>query len=188
MRLPFTAALAITLGLSAAPAAQAGPDPYRFLNNSYWYVPTETLPAIQVDPSTGAVTRLVDQTLWTITSYTAGYFLGTSTAVLKNADTGAPIGPPSCTRIVGSVTPKGDVYIAFLDPSDPNAAADAIVGLGHLEQQAGTTWRFTMQMSTGNSSAIAHWSYMNQCKAGAPCNTRLPGTTLSLQQFAALCN
>jgi len=43
-------------------------------------------------------------------------------------------------------------------------------------------------MSTGFNSVLAHWSYMDQCKPGQPCEAQLPGSDLSLEQFLAQCN
>jgi hypothetical protein len=177
----------LSLNHSIPSMALAASDRYEFLKGSQWYVPTATLPAISVDPSTAAVTPLIDQTVWNITGYQSGYFTGVSIALFQSPTTGTAKFPVSCTDMVGSVTPSGVVLISFFNPSDPNAAANATIGTGTLAKEANGVWRFTMQMTTGSRSVIAHWSYMNQCKKGEACVGKLPGADLSLQSFIAQC-
>lgn len=189
--LPLLAAI-VSLGSFAAAAApatqpQASVRQYDFLRGSKWYVPTSTLPAIEMDLSDDRVRAVEDQTVWEITNYRYGYFWGRTVAVFKYAATGQPIGAPGCSRMVGSVTPDGRVHITFI-PDGQNNMSLATVGTGTLSRNGTDGWLFQMQMSTGTTSVIAHWSYMAQCKPGDQCKRRLPGTTQSLSQFLAQCN
>jgi hypothetical protein len=181
----------VSLGSFAATAAtaaqpEAGVRQYDFLRGSKWYVPPSTLPAMEMDLSNGRVRALLDQTVWEITNYRYGYFWGRTVAVFKYAATGQPIGAPGCSRMVGSVTPDGRVHITFI-PQGQQTMSLATTGTGTLSGNANRRL-FQMQMSTGTTSVIAHWSYMAQCKPGDQCESRLPGTKQSLEQFLAQCD
>jgi hypothetical protein len=164
-----------------------GVKQFNFLRGSKWYVPPETLPAVEVKLKTGRVRAVIDQTVWDIPNYRDGYFSGRSVAVLKYAATGQPIGPVACSRLIGSVTPSGHVYITFVD-ADQATAFGAVRGIGTLSGNDQDGWRFEMQMSTGATSVVAHWSYMDQCKPGQACEAQLPGSDLSLADFLAQCD
>ena len=189
---PIIAACAAVIGWCGIPATKAsslnqpGPGQYSFLRGSKWYVPPSTLPAIEMRLKTGRVRALVDQTVWDITHYRYGYFWGRTVAVFKYVNTGQPIGDPGCSRMVGSVTPSGRVHITFI-PDGPPVTSLATTGLGTLSGNKTDGWTFEMQMSTGVTKLLAHWSYMVQCKSGQACEAKLPGSDLSLADFLAQC-
>jgi hypothetical protein len=189
--LPLSAVIAClaSTDVSAEPAVQeiANARKYQFLRGSKWYVPPSTLPAVEVKLTTGIVRAVVDQTVWDITNYRDGYFWGRSAAVFTYAVTKQPLGEPACARMVGSVTPSGRVHITFV-PDGLKTMALATVGTGSLSGNNAAGWRFEMQMSTGTTSVIAHWSYMKRCWAGQACEGKLPGTNLSLADFLAQCD
>jgi hypothetical protein len=169
-------------GLSAPGSSQ-----FNFLRGSTWYVPPQTLPAAQLMLDSGLVEGVIDQTVWQITDYSAGYFWGYSIAMLKRMATGEQIGSTSCSRLLGSVTPAGHVHIAFV-PQGDHTTSKSTIGTGYFQNVAPQGWTFEMQTSTGATFVLAHWSYMYQCKAGQPCESRLPGTTMSLSQFVSQCS
>jgi len=190
--LAFVFAFAFSLCGGLAKAAESGPNEvglsqYRFLQNSRWYVPTATLPAVELNLRTGNVRAVIDQTVWDIKRYTYGYFWGSTIVRLMRPVTQDPIGDPVCLRMLGSVTPDGQVNITFIN-EDQTTAVGAVGGIGTLFRASDGRWRFQMQMATGLTSVIAHSSYMDQCRAGQSCQARLPGTRLSLSQFLALCD
>jgi hypothetical protein len=160
---------------------------FSFLRGSKWYVPRQTLPAIEMKLRSGAVRAIVDQTVWDITDYRDGYFWGRTAAVFTYAGSGQPAGDPACSRMVGSVTPSGRIHITFI-PEGQNTMLGAVRGTGTLTGNNSEGWTFEMQMSTGTTSVIAHWSYMEQCKPGQPCENRLPGSNLSLANFLKQCD
>jgi hypothetical protein len=180
----LTAAIA-GLGCFAASAEQV--KQFKFLDDSKWYVPPATLPAMELKLRNGIARALIDQTVWDITKYRYGYFWGRSVAVFTYAGTGQPLGPPACARMVGSVTPSGRVHITFIPVGD-RTTGNATVGTGTLTGNNQEGWTFEMQMSTGFNSVVAHWSYMEQCKSGQPCESQLPGSNLSLAEFLAQCD
>ena len=186
----LAAAVALPGGSRAGDGAPpiAGLSQYRFLQDSRWYVPTATLPAVELNLQTGTVRAVIDQTVWDIERYTYGYFWGRTIARLIRPGTQDPIGGPACLRLLGSVSPDGRVNITFIN-EDQTTALGAVSGIGKLSRGGnGRSPRFQMQMATGLTSVIAHSSYMDQCRAGQPCQARLPGTDLSLSQFLALCD
>jgi hypothetical protein len=184
----LAAALSWLAGSSPSTAAPTslvqGTAKYNFLRGSKWYVPTQTLPAVEMILKTGHVRNLVDQTVWDITNYRDGYFWGNTVAVFTSASTGQPTGDPSCSRMIGSPTPDGQVQITFIG-ADQTTAIGAVRGAGTLTRNPGQDWMFDMQMSTGTSSIIVHSSFMKQCKTGDDCQTKLPGSELSLSDFLA---
>jgi hypothetical protein len=159
---------------------------YGFLRGSKWYVPTQTLPAIEMNLGNGRVSAVVDQTVWDVTGYRYGYFWGRTAAVFTRQTGSGPQSQLSCASMLGSVTPDGRVHITFT-PKGQKTALTAVRGIGTLTR-SGTDWLFQMQMSTGTTTVVAHWSYMAQCKSGQACEKKLPATNLSLSQFLAQCD
>ncbi|MEN9867690.1 MAG: hypothetical protein RL748_3280, partial [Pseudomonadota bacterium] len=49
---------------------------WAWLTDTYWYVRTPDLPALQLDPEDNLLSWLVDQTVWHISGYKNGYFWG----------------------------------------------------------------------------------------------------------------
>ena len=174
-------------GIAALIPATASADTYSFLRNSKWYVPPATLPAALMTLSDGKVRPVLDQTVWDITGYRDGYFWGRSIAQFMRPDTGAPIGSASCSRMMGSVTPSGRISITFVNEDDKTTLR-SVQGTGTLTVKSRGQSSFEMQMETGATFVVAHWSYMYQCIPGQPCNTKLPGTNLSLAKFIAQCD
>ncbi|HVZ53887.1 MAG TPA: hypothetical protein VG986_18105 [Pseudolabrys sp.] len=184
----FAAACLLSVAAGAEPVVPNAPDmvKYSFLGHSQWYVPAETLPAVEMNLATGKVFGVVDQTVWDITGYRYGYFWGRTAAVFTRQVGGKPQASLSCATMLGSVTSDGQVYITFV-PKGQKTALAAVRGIGSLKPTA-HDWRFQMQMSTGTTTLIAHGSYMAQCRAGQACETKLPGSDLSLKQFLAQCD
>lgn len=68
-----------------------------WLNGTTWYVPKDGLLAYDLNLQTNVLTPLLDQTVYTITSYRNGYVWGYMTTTLGD-------GPIQCKSLVGSVT------------------------------------------------------------------------------------
>lgn len=151
------------------------------LSGSYWYVPDQFLPALQMNATDTVPTSMIDQTVWQITGYRDGYFWGNCAALLYAA--GTEPGTPAGMRMVGSVTPTGQVYISFM-PISQLGAAMSTLGIGCMKEKAGQ-WVFEMQMTSGVTDIVAHWADMAQTKEGDPSWDQLPGTTYSVPDFLA---
>lgn len=160
---------------------------YKFLNNTIWFVPTETLPAAVLDVKYSILSPVIDQTVWFIDGYKDGYYKGrVVTQLFIPGSNGTTAGPAQCLNLVGSITPDGKVLISFIDQGAISAKG-ATVGIGTLTKK-NKVWRFLMQMSTGSSKLISHWSYMDRCPGEkAKCYSKLPGTWMGVKEFGALC-
>ena len=149
---------------------------------TYWYVPTANLPAVMWDPSDPAnYSPVSDQTVWHVENYAEGYFFGTVVAQFS-------VGSPGCQYLIGSVTPEGDVYIAFNQlTTQPDETPTITTGTGKMAFKDGE-WTFLMQMSSGSSSMqVAHWAYMLECTPDEECWENLPGVQKGIQEFLANC-
>lgn len=143
--------------------------------NSIWIVPNITLLAYVTVNNISV--KASDQTVWTIDKYEGGYIFGTAYVTIDGK-------PNSKTTLVGSITPLGDVLLAFHDN-------DIITsGYGKFKKINGK-WRFVMQANTLNSLSVvivgvSHWSYMIQITKCDPEYFRLPGVNISVPQFISL--
>lgn len=148
--LASVAGAALLCGGSGAAAQSAIWD--STLSNTNWYVPTAQLLAYAA-PKTGFSNPIPigDQTLWSLSTATNGFFTGTSTAQLA-------IGPALLTdtsTIQGFVTTAGQITMLFT----PTAGGAVTVGLGHMRTANGVT-SMEMQMITGDTLLVTHWAYM----------------------------
>ncbi len=153
-------------------------DDLSWLVGTYWYVPTDYLPAMQqVNIAQPQITQVNDQTLWYFTQYSNGYLIGQCAASIDGGDF-------EYQSIVGSVAPDGSVCLSFtpvggisLHPVQGSVSvASFIVGQGKLTQHQGQP-AFLMQMTGGNGAYnLTHWAYMMQTKPGDESWTTLPGT------------
>lgn len=155
-----------------------------WLADTWWYVPTVYLPALEYQPSAEQpYVWLSDQTLWHLEMYRAGYVTGRVWAKLSSNDAEPTY---SCTTLVGSVTPDGNVYFSFVSDSTLGAAM-ATTGIGRMRQND-SGWAFEMQMGTGVTSLITHWAFMEQCRPNDEAWNQLPGTNQSVPEFVQVCN
>jgi hypothetical protein len=169
---------------SAAPTVAR----WRWLANTYWYVPPSNVPAVLLDTSNPTAPLLVpvpDQTVFHITGYRDGYFWGVSVVQL---------GPsaPVCSSMVGSVTPEGRVLLNFT-PMESSSGATVTEGIGHMTQKFGQ-WTMENQMFTSPGSQpsavqlqVGHWAYMVQTRPGLPSWNSLPSLGVSVPQFLSNC-
>lgn len=141
--------------------------------NSIWIVPKSTLLAIRTINNISE--EVCDQTVWIIDQYKNGYITGTSYTTINKI-------PSAKTRIVGSITPCGDVAFAFY------SATNVTDGYGTFAK-----CQFTMQMNSLATLSVgviglSHWSYMihiGPCDHDYHC---LPGVGISVPEFIKLFN
>jgi len=165
------------------------PSDWSWLPNTYWYVQTENLPALQFDPDNKALAWVVDQTVWHITGYRNGYFWGVSATVVQPAEEAEAQrrdrSRPVCFAMLGTITPEGRVHLTFvLDQS--SAASSATIGIGCAVERRGK-WSLEMQMSSGNNKRTAHWAYMTQTRPGDSSWEDLPGVGISVPEMLQGC-
>ncbi len=153
---------------------------WQHLENSYWFVPVPYLPALQMNAEDTEPTFMIDQTVWQITGYRDGYFWGNCAALIYEKGT-TPANPPEGKKLVGTITPEGQVLITFMSISEIGAA-QAIQGWGKMMKKDGR-WVFEMQMSSGVTYLVAHWADMALTQPGDPSWEQLPGTDYSVPAF-----
>ncbi|HTT78023.1 MAG TPA: hypothetical protein VMF50_18815 [Candidatus Binataceae bacterium] len=189
--LGMVALLLIAQAKQAASVPPPGPpDRWQWLNNTYWYVPSQYLLAIASDPSLPPV-PVADQTVYYISNYQGGYFWGT-TAVSYTLPNSTP-SSPSCLQLVGSVTPQGALHLTFTPissttPTVPVEQPPPTVGIGTMTLQQGG-WAMENQMSAVavGDVLLTHWAYMYQCRPNEPCFSSLPEVGSSIPAFLAPC-
>lgn len=164
---------------------ELNPSRWSFLGEdggTYWYVPTQYLPAVEWDSSDSEnYSAVLDQTVWHIERYENGYFFGPIAVQIG-------LRPPLCQYMIGSVTPDGSVYIAFNPLTTiPIGSPSLTIGTGKMVLK-NEEWTFNMQMSSGSSSnQVAHWAFMLECEPGEECWDNLPGVQGSLTEFISNC-
>jgi len=158
-------------------------DQWNFLADTYWYVPTQSLLAMQMEPTGTAPVAVLDQTVWQITGSKDGYFWGNCAAMLFSSGE-ASNATPNSFRLLGSVLSNGSVLISFM-PMVKVGGTLSTTGFGSLGQKD-KAWYFEMQMSTGNSTMTAHRAFMLPTQSGEPSWERLPGTPYSVPELLAL--
>jgi hypothetical protein len=158
------------------------------LTNTIWIVPKKTLPAYV---TIGDLTpRLVsDQTVWVIDSCQNGYVFGTSYTTLDGV-------PSAKMKIVGSITPEGDVLFSF------HTETNITTGYGKFQcndekccqsYKKSSKCRFLMQMNTLSTLnqgviGVSHWSYMIPTTPKDKSYHCLPGVGISVPEFIELFN
>jgi hypothetical protein len=147
----------------------------KYLENTTWIVPPSTLLAYEY--LDGDHVPISDQTVWVINKFDQGYFFGDSYTTLNGT-------PSSQTTFVGSITPYGDVYIAFYPVSGTLSDTDVVVGIGTLEKKEGKPF-FVMQMNSAQNSLVglSHWSYMINVIPNDYFYQHLPGVNMSVPTF-----
>lgn len=133
------------------------------LLNTTWIVPTRTLEAYTY--TNNVIVKVADQTVWTIDRYSNGYFFGDSYTAFDAV-------PTVHTKLLGSVTPFGDVLISFYS-EDNNVS-----GFGTFDG-----CEFIMQMNTVSTINAAHWSYMISVRPGDIFYESLPSLGISVPTF-----
>jgi hypothetical protein len=181
-------AAAILLGSGGAVLAtdkeqEASPRRWSWLAETLWYVPQESLPSILTSATNRKVTRMIDQTVYSIDGYHEGFIWGVLRGQIMPLNTKLPAEPddsPTCMRLAGSVTPQGAINIS-LTPMDGSPRA---TGIGKMQRYDGV-WTMQLQMTTGETEQLSHWAYMKPCPANGRCP--LPAIKGSAQAFLKPC-
>jgi hypothetical protein len=158
----------------------SGPGRWRWIEDTYWYVPNSGLPAYVFSADDSEPRRTLDQTVYHIADYRNGYFWGETVVQLGTSD-------PSCLTLAGSVTPEGAIHLTFI-PKDPNLTEAPTVGVGMMRNKK-REWTMENQMSSGPGSQlqVLHWAYMYQSQPKDPSWKSLPGVDMSVKEFMAQC-
>ncbi len=147
----------------------------KHIENSVWIVPTSTL--LAYEHLNNSQIPVSDQTVWIINEFNQGYFFGDSYTSLNGT-------PSSHREIVGSITPDGNVYIAFYPTSGDVENTDIVNGIGTFKKERGKYF-FLMQMNSAENSltGLSHWSYMIRVQPEDFFYQHLPGVNISVPEF-----
>lgn len=169
-----------SLSERSASERKAGPGRWRWLEDTYWYVPTSGLPAYVFSSGNSKPRRTLDQTVYYISEYRNGYFWGETVAQLGTSD-------PTCLTLAGSVTPEGAIHLTFI-PEGSNLTGAPTVGVGKMRKKD-RKWTMENQMSSGPGSRlqVLHWAYMYQSWPRDSSWKSLPGVDMSVREFMAQC-
>jgi hypothetical protein len=157
---------------------------WSWLADTYWYVQTPDLPALQFDPDGSVLSWLSDQTVWHISGYKSGYFWGVTAALTYNAGEEPPSrgleARVSHLTMLGTVLPDGQVQITFLSSRNEDSPT---IGFGQMVKR-GEAWAFEMQMTTDRrGNRLLHWANMMETREGEASWDQLPGVGLSVPQM-----
>jgi hypothetical protein len=156
---------------------------WQILNDTYWYVTSPDLPALEFSPSDDALAWQIDQTVWHISGYRNGYFWGAVAVVTFDPSDagGKQVGRPRHLSLLGTVTGDGQVQITFIRG---NSLTESVTtGVGHMVRMDGE-WAFQMQMSTASGdNRLLHWANMRQTKEGDASWHQLPGVGCSVEDM-----
>ena len=169
--------------------SDSSPSDWSWLQDTYWYVLPENLPALQFDPDNNTLTWVIDQTVWHITGYRDGYFWGLSATLTQQGQEDPPQHRAGSSRVcftmLGTITPEGQVHLTFI-PSKATSSKSATIGIGCAVEHR-NQWSLEMQMSSGNDERTAHWAYMSQTQPGEPSWESLPGVEISVPEMLKGC-
>ncbi|MBL8152471.1 MAG: hypothetical protein JNN15_21305 [Blastocatellia bacterium] len=156
---------------------------WSWLQDTYWYVQTDGLPALQLDVDDNSLSWIVDQTVWHITGYQQGYFWGVSATAVMD-DSGREQEPrPVCFTMLGTITPEGNVHLTFIPARNSSSTT---IGIGLVREQ-NASFTFEMQMSSGKDTLTAHWAYMARVRPEDPAWNNLPGVNISVPEMLKRC-
>lgn len=154
-------------------------DPWSWLQDTCWYVPTRGLPAPELGAD-GTIRWMVDQTVWHITGARDGYLWGVAAVALTEQGAPWPTRGPRARAthlsLLATVTPSGACLFTFI----PQGPGQTTTGTGRL-RQTDSGWAFEMQMSTDRLRArLIHWADMLPIRPEDPDWDALPGVGLSV--------
>ncbi len=153
---------------------------WNWLAGTYWYVPAENLLAYVARTSTQQVHEINDQTVFYIAESRNGYFWGQTAVQLGDQ-------PRTCYFLFGSVSPSGNVLLAFTTSSQAQGQPVVTHGSGVMCLFGGEA-AMLKQMTTGPAQLqVSHWAYMLQTKEGDPTWESLPGVGISVPDFLSPC-
>jgi len=177
-------------GYALMPAASAQTAPllqdvnflrWSWLKGTTWYVPAQN-PLGVVLTNARTITPVLDQTVYQISDYRQGFFWGKLVKKLTGSK-------PSCSSIVGSVTPEGWIQMSLV-PHNHDNSTDVLVSRGMgIMRLTREGWTMEWQGASGPDDATqySHWAYMTQTRPGLPSWNKLPFVNMSVEEFLAQC-
>ena len=199
-------AIAITLGIGASgsfgePAPQSGKtgaittpgigkaqDAYRWdklLTGTYWYVPTDALPA---QFHAGSTVQPVDQqTIYYIEQSHRGVFSGWMVTQFTTQPAGLDL-PISCQDMFGTIAPRGEISLTVVTPATGVAAQPWPVSYMSRVNGKWLTMVLASTIVQDGAAFITHGpTYMTPITPASPYWNDLPGSPGAVPEFVSLC-
>lgn len=198
--------IAISLGISAsagfataaAQSAKAAPvrtsdidktqEAYRWdklLTGTYWFVPTDALPAQFHVGST--VVAVEQQTVYYIKQAHRGVFSGWMVTQFTTQSTGVDL-PISCQDMFGTIAPRGEISLTVVTPATGAVAHPWPVSYMTRVNGEWLTMVLASTIVEGNAAFITHGpTYMTPITPLSPHWYDLPGSPGAVPQFVNLC-
>ena len=153
----------------------------QWLVDTYWYCPTECLPALNLNAS-NTLSWLLEQAVWHITGAQDGYFWGVAAVLLTPPDEDADLEDRQKTTMIGSVTPTGEVLLTFSIQKEGRILG-SFSAPGRLRELEGQMV-FEMQVGAGITPSMTfHWANMLAITPDDPEWQALPGTEYGDGQY-----
>ncbi len=197
-------AIALGMGASASfgePAFQSGKtdavktpgigkthDPYRWdklLTGTYWYVPTDALPAEFHVGST--VLPVEQQTIYYIEKSQRGVFSGWIVTQFTTQPAGLDL-PISCQDMFGTIAPRGEISLTVVTPANGVVAHPWPVSYMSRVNGEWLTMVLASTIVQDDTAFITHGpTYMTPITPHSPYWNDLPGSPGAVPQFVSLC-
>lgn len=185
-------------GTPAAHSANAAPvrtpdthktqEAYRWdklLTGTYWYVPTDALPAQFHAGST--VVAVEQQTVYYIEQAHRGVFSGWMVTQFTTQSTGMDL-PISCQDMFGTIAPRGEISLTVVTPATGMVAQPWPVSYMARVNGEWLTMVLASTIVQDNSAFITHGpTYMTPITPLSPHWDDLPGSPGDVPQFVSLC-
>jgi hypothetical protein len=152
-----------------------------WLQDTYWIVKNDGLPAMVYDVASGTGLPILDQTVYHIERCQYGYLYGRCTSQYGPAQ-------PNCSRVIGNVAPDGSVILHFAVVNN-GVATQVTPATGKMARVRGE-WTMLNQMvslASSGTSFVTHWAHMYQVKPTDPEWNNLPFVNMSVPQFLGQC-
>ncbi|MDO8306951.1 MAG: hypothetical protein Q7V58_01160 [Actinomycetota bacterium] len=162
----------------ARPGPVAGYNKWAWFKDTYWIVPQNGIYSVLHTTSPSQFTVLRGQTVFHLTDYFNGYFLGSVVVKVSRAAL------PSCQTVLGEVTPAGQVYMTMYDATTGDVTNNPI---GTMTRVKGEWTMVNTMTGPATGGTLSHWAYMVQSQKGDRTWDRLPFAKQSIPDFMASC-
>lgn len=157
----------------------------RYLSGTYWYVPTNALPAQFHGAS--SILPVEQQTVYFIESSNRGVFSGWMVTQFTSQAGGLEF-PISCQDMFGTIAPRGEISLTVVTPATGGVVQPWPVSYMVKVKGRWLTMVLASTLIEGTSAFITHGpTYMTPITPRSPYWDDLPGTPGSVPQFVSLC-
>lgn len=157
----------------------------KYLTGTYWYVPTDSLPAQFHRGS--SVLPVEQQTVYYIDKSTRGVFTGWIVTQFTTAAAGMDL-PISCQDMFGTIAPRGEIALTVVTPSTGVVAHPWPVSYMTAPMGRWLTMVLASTIVGDGSGFITHGpTYMTPITPRSPYWYDLPGSPGAVPEFVSQC-